>query len=239
MPNTQSQFNPAYSTIKSVFVGGLEINKQNIECRFERIEIVENIIGLIKLNPDFKLIQMSTSLVFNGNKEVPYVESDSTNPINIYGKHKQLAERLILDNVSEQSAIYRFGSLITNNSNHKTTFNTLLRKLDRNEKITVESGRKISICNTRMIKDALISSLTLNKTLHLSHLNQVTWAEIVELVKSHKRSHSVVEITPKIEDQFLSDQYAPRPTNTSLASNVNEFWKQNDWKKIVMKGINF
>jgi hypothetical protein len=47
MPNTQSQFNPAYSTIKSVFVGGLEINKQNTECRFERIEIVENITDVL------------------------------------------------------------------------------------------------------------------------------------------------------------------------------------------------
>ena len=47
MPNTQSQFNPAYSTIKSVFVGGLEVNKQNTECRFERIEIVENITDVL------------------------------------------------------------------------------------------------------------------------------------------------------------------------------------------------
>lgn len=47
MPNTQSQFNPAYSTIKSVFVGGLEITKQNTECRFERIEIVENITDVL------------------------------------------------------------------------------------------------------------------------------------------------------------------------------------------------
>jgi hypothetical protein len=47
MPNTQSQFNPAYSTIKSVFVGGLEISKQNTECRFEKIEIVENITEVL------------------------------------------------------------------------------------------------------------------------------------------------------------------------------------------------
>jgi hypothetical protein len=47
MPNTQSQFNPAYSTIKSIFVGGLEITKQNTECRFEKIEIVENITEVL------------------------------------------------------------------------------------------------------------------------------------------------------------------------------------------------
>ena len=47
MPNTQSQFNPAYSTIKSIFVGGLEVSKQNTECRFEKIEIVENITEVL------------------------------------------------------------------------------------------------------------------------------------------------------------------------------------------------
>ena len=47
MPNTQSQFNPAYSTIKSILVGKLEITNQNTECRFERVEIVENITDVL------------------------------------------------------------------------------------------------------------------------------------------------------------------------------------------------
>ena len=51
MPNTQSRFNPAYSTIKSIFIRGLassvEISKQNTECRFEKIEIVENITEVL------------------------------------------------------------------------------------------------------------------------------------------------------------------------------------------------
>ena len=51
MPNTQSRFNPAYSTIKSIFIrgldGSLEISKQNTECRFEKIEIVENITEVL------------------------------------------------------------------------------------------------------------------------------------------------------------------------------------------------
>lgn len=43
MANTQSRFNPAYSTIKSIYLGDLDILRQNTECQFERLEIVENI----------------------------------------------------------------------------------------------------------------------------------------------------------------------------------------------------
>ena len=49
MPNTQSNFNPAYSNIKSIFLQNsdgsesVDIAKQNTECLFERIEMVETI----------------------------------------------------------------------------------------------------------------------------------------------------------------------------------------------------
>jgi hypothetical protein len=43
MPNTQGQFNPAYSTIKSIQLGSLNITRQNTECIFEKLELVENV----------------------------------------------------------------------------------------------------------------------------------------------------------------------------------------------------
>lgn len=42
MPNTESRFNPAYSTVKSIYLGDIDILKQNTMCRFERMELVEN-----------------------------------------------------------------------------------------------------------------------------------------------------------------------------------------------------
>ena len=43
MPNTQPGFNPAYSTISFINLGGLNIILQNTECIFERLELVENV----------------------------------------------------------------------------------------------------------------------------------------------------------------------------------------------------
>jgi hypothetical protein len=52
MTNTDSRFNPAYSTIKSISLlassssdsdSGFDVVKQNTQCRYERLELVENI----------------------------------------------------------------------------------------------------------------------------------------------------------------------------------------------------
>jgi dTDP-4-dehydrorhamnose reductase len=43
-----------------------------------------------------KLIHFSTDYVFDGEKRQPYVESDSPNPISIYGESKRAGEKLVL-----------------------------------------------------------------------------------------------------------------------------------------------
>jgi len=49
---------------------------------------------------DAKLVHFSTDYVFDGSKE-EYIESDITNPINIYGHSKLLGERKILENMAD------------------------------------------------------------------------------------------------------------------------------------------
>lgn len=44
-----------------------------------------------------RLLTFSTDLVFDGRKQEPYVESDPTAPLNVYGRSKADAERRVLD----------------------------------------------------------------------------------------------------------------------------------------------
>lgn len=80
MTNTSPSWNPAYSTIQTINLGPINIARQNIECIFEKLELVENvndvfpngvlivkdtkdIISFIKKN----LIDKFSITFFNGN----------------------------------------------------------------------------------------------------------------------------------------------------------------------------
>lgn len=72
MPNTQKQFNPAYSTIKAIYLKNedgsenLNIVRQNTECIFERIEFVENINDVL---PNGVLIVKDTKDILSRIKQ--------------------------------------------------------------------------------------------------------------------------------------------------------------------------
>ncbi|WP_133501294.1 dTDP-4-dehydrorhamnose reductase [Cognatilysobacter terrigena] len=44
-----------------------------------------------------RLVTFSSDLVFDGERDSPYVETDSTRPLNVYGESKARAEKLVLD----------------------------------------------------------------------------------------------------------------------------------------------
>ena|ERR1039457_6442283 len=50
-------------------------------------------LALVTRGIGAKLVQISTDYVFNGSKGVPYVETDSVQPLSIYGVSKLLGER--------------------------------------------------------------------------------------------------------------------------------------------------
>lgn len=52
------------------------------------------------------LVQISTSGIFDGTKESPYVETDIPNPLNVYGHSKYLGELAVLG-VSEKNLVVR------------------------------------------------------------------------------------------------------------------------------------
>ena len=48
-----------------------------------------------------KLVTFSSDLVFDGKKQTPYVETDETSPLNVYGQSKAAAEREVLSELPD------------------------------------------------------------------------------------------------------------------------------------------
>lgn len=52
-----------------------------------------------------RLVYYSTDYVFDGTKELPYVEDDAVNPINVYGRSKYAGEQLVCEVMSEAAIL--------------------------------------------------------------------------------------------------------------------------------------
>lgn len=71
-------------------------------CKDDIHSFIVNSVGPLVLTKcakkyDVKLVHISTDYVFDGDKNIPYVESDITNPLNCYGESKLIGEEYVLD----------------------------------------------------------------------------------------------------------------------------------------------
>lgn len=64
-------------------------------------------LGLIAKKHQIKLIHLSTDYVFDGNSNIPYTETDATNPQNAYGISKLMGEKALLEINPKNSMIIR------------------------------------------------------------------------------------------------------------------------------------
>lgn len=116
----------------------VELAESEPEKAFElNASAVEN-LALICNEKNILLIHFSTDYVFDGTKSSPYLESDSTNPINIYGKSKLDGEiRLVLTH--SRYYILRISWLY--GIYGKNFFKTMIRLADEKQPVKVVSDQ--------------------------------------------------------------------------------------------------
>ena len=81
-------------------------------------------------NKNIKLIHISTDYVFDGKKNIPYSESDATNPLNNYGLTKRNGEIQIINSGIKNSLIIRTSWLY---SKYSSNFLTKILSLIKSE----------------------------------------------------------------------------------------------------------
>lgn len=88
---------------------------------------VKNLAQIAK-NNNIKLIHLSTDYVFDGKNYKPYVETDSTNPISVYGKTKLDGEKSMQEINPKDSIIIRTSWVYSSYGNN---FVKTMRRLGR------------------------------------------------------------------------------------------------------------
>ncbi|WP_460834061.1 dTDP-4-dehydrorhamnose reductase [Lysobacter humi (ex Lee et al. 2017)] len=124
------------------------------------------------------LVTFSTDLVFDGENDAPYVETDSTRPLNVYGESKARAEKLVLDR-HPQALVVRTSSFFGPWDEHN--FITLaLRTLRNGEPFLAARDMTVSPTYVPDLVNACLDLLIDREAgiWHLTNGGEVTWADL-------------------------------------------------------------
>lgn len=134
-----------------------------------------------KANAGF--IHVSTDFVFDGRQGRPYVEDDTTAPLNTYGATKLAGERLVLERHPE-ALVLRTAWLLGGEGGF---IDAILRRAARGESLQVVSDQTGSPTDVNDLAQAIVAAgerLALGPTLHrLYHLagsEPATWHQIAD-----------------------------------------------------------
>jgi len=158
----------------------------------------------------------STDLVFDGLKGF-YQETDSVNPVNIYGEHKAMAEVEILKRYP-QAAICRMPLMFGNATPTATSFlQSFIKTLREGKELKLFTDEFRTPVNGKIAAEGLL--LALEKVKGIIHLGGK------EKISRYDFGRLLVEVfeipNPKIQASLQKDvkMTAPRPSDVSLDSS--------------------
>lgn len=148
-------------------------------------EAVKNLAIACK-NQGTVLIQISTDYVFDGTKKEPYIETDATNPINVYGASKLRGEELLTQNM-KQFFILRTSWLYSQYGHN--FLNTILKHAAAGKDLTITTEQVGTPTNANdlaaCIWSIIISEIETYGLYHYSNSGEATWYDFAsEILKA-------------------------------------------------------
>lgn len=183
------------------------------------------------------LLQVSTDYVFDGTKRTPYLETDETNPINVYGASKLKGELWIRE-LCTRHFIIRTSWLYSQYGHN--FYNSMLRFANEGRDLSITTEQLGTPTNANDLAEALLNIVASNSEAygiyHYSNEGSGTWYDFAK---------AIFEYTGKLDAVNLekTDHYrtfAARPDYSVLGKKKykSTFGKEpEDWKNSLEKLI--
>jgi len=185
---------------------------------YERTVVSAQNIATIARETGARIIYLSTDYVFDGQSG-PYIESDQVHPLNIYGKHKLEAERLVL-NQSSANIIIRVTNVYGDEPRGKNFVSRIVTAIRKNERLTLSLPFDQFATPVNALDIArVIHKLLVNQSAGIYHIGSTDYFNRVQLFRK------VLQYFPEYDNyqlQVLSTkaliQPALRPLRGGLLS---------------------
>ena len=197
------------------------------------------------------LVHFSTDYVFDGQKNSPYLETDSPNPLSVYGESKLEGEKFVEKNCSKFFIIRTSGVISKNEDNFISKIKKFSEKKKKlsviNDQITsINYSEYISINTSTMLKkiEENIENESRWGIYHMSGDKPGSWFDFANYAqKLSKLNDSNSEFSKSIIESVSSlefNQKAKRPNYSFLSSDKlkKEFGlKLPNWEESIKQVI--
>ena len=189
------------------------------KCFNDNVIGVRNLANACKLF-DIKLLTFSSSMVFDGMKNSPYLESDKVSPLNTYGRSKAEAEKVLLE--AECKALVIRTSLFFSPWNQAHFIGQMIASLQKNEPLFCPDNGFIS---PTYLPDLVHTALDLliddeSGIWHLTNQGVTNWMEFAREIAQRTGCDTKLIRQPLIHSVSLG---APRPSYSVLGSEKGIF----------------
>ncbi len=188
-----------------------------------------------------KFIQVSTDYVFDGNKNIPYVETDKPNPTSVYGASKLLGEQYAIQE-NPNSIIIRTSWVYSEYG--KNFVKTMIRLMQEKGKISVVNDQYGSPTYASDLAKAIVyvidycekNQQVYSGIYHYTNRGIINWYDFAVAIKEITKSNCSIE-------SISTAQYptpAKRPTYSALdTSKICHIFTLEvpNWKESLRKCI--
>lgn len=159
-------------------------------------------------------VTFSTDYVFDGRATVPYLESDSVNPVGAYGRSKLLGEQLALERHSD-TLVVRTSWVIS--GTHDNFVSTMLRLARRGRRFKVVDDQYGRPTIAGDVAAATLAALTdgLRGIVHLANMGETTWRGLATAAVQ------LAGLDPSLVEPCMTEEYptaAVRPLYSVLGT---------------------
>ena len=193
-------------------------------------------LASIASNQQSRLIHISTDYVFDGESNKPYLETDTPNPINAYGRTKLAGEKALQALMPINAIIIRTSWLYSEYGNNFVS--TMLRLGKERDELSVVNDQMGSPTYAADLADAILEIIRHNKfrdvaqttqIYNYSNEGEISWYEFAkEIFKIEKID---CEVNPVTSQQYPTPAKRPRNTLMKKDKIVKVFnIKISNWK---------
>ena len=197
---------------------------------------VKNLSEACKTN-DITLLHISTDYVFDGEQNRAYVETDATNPINVYGASKLKGEQYI-EKICDKYFIFRTSWLYSQYGHN--FLNTILKYGREGKSLTITTEQTGTPTNANDLAKALLHIIDLKHeaygVYHYSNDGEATWFDFAEEIL--RFSNQLASANLAKTDHYRT--FAARPVYSILCKEklTNNFnLTLIDWRQSLQRLI--